>query len=136
MLQKGRGLVFPKSKNIDKETKGKCLHTYKYGNEQNLHSVSMAPDCENFLTADSNRISLWNMEKSKSTVFSLIDYNRKHASENDERITSAKFNSSQSQSCVFLYTTSFGKINVCDFREKSNFSSTPSCSFNVNWKAN
>ena len=43
----------------------------------------------------------------------------------EELITKATFNQA-SQSCVYLYTTSVGNINICDFRERSDFSARPS----------
>ena len=84
---------------------------------------------ENFLAADENRINLWNLERpDESSVYNLLDYNRQRAGEEDEMITSAKFNSHGSTS---LYTTNKGDIRVCDFRESSNFHHRPSVEFNL-----
>lgn len=106
------------------------MTTFKTGKEQNLHSLSLSPDCENFLATDKSRIWLWNLERSgQNPVYSLIDYNRDKVSDDDEQITSAKF--SQDGRGMFLYSTNTGHINVCDFRESSNFHKSPSLSFKV-----
>ena len=66
---------------------------------------------------------MWNLERSHNgTVFNLVDLN---SNKSDELVSSASFNGFGS-SCVFLYTTSKGMINICDFREKSNFTNRPS----------
>jgi len=61
-------------------------------------------------------------------VFNLIDFNRSSRSIQNyplNLISSATFNL-HSQSQIFLYTQSNGNINICDFREKSDFSYRPS----------
>ena len=94
----------------------------------------MAYDGENFLTADEARVDLWNVEKKNDTVYNLVDYERRHSTFEDERITSAAFN--QTSGCVFLYTTSTGKINICDMRERSDFHARPSLQLEVSFKNN
>jgi len=49
----------------------------------------------------------------------MVDFERSKEKAAQELITSARFN--QTQGTVFLYTTTLGKINVCDFRENSDF---------------
>ena len=89
----------------------------------------MAPDAENFIAADENRINLWNLERSSDrSVYNLVDYNRQRAAEEDELINSTRFSDHAS---VFLYTTSKGHIRVCDLRESSNFHSRASIEFNL-----
>ena len=52
----------------------------------------MAPDMENFIAADENRINLWNLDRpGDSAVYNLLDYDRQRAGEDDELITSARF---------------------------------------------
>ena len=89
---------------------------------------------ENFLTADEARVDLWNVEKTNDTVYSLVDFGRRHSSFEDERITNAKCN--QNSGCMFLYSTSQGKINVCDLRERSDFHTRPSIQLEVSFKNN
>lgn len=105
-LSKGKGLVVPKSKVEGQSKQGKHLATYRSCKEDRLHTVSLAPDSENFITADEARVDLWNVEKTADSVYSLIDYEKrgKDFTEDDERILSAKFN--QNLGCNFLYTTS------------------------------
>ena len=134
MLEKGKGLMIPKPKTISSSKQGKHLATYKSCKEDKLHSISMAHDRENFITADEARVDLWNIEKTNDTVYSLVDYERRHSTFEDERITSAKFN--QNSGCSFLYTTSTGKINICDLRERSDFHSRPSLQLEVGFKNN
>ena len=118
-MAKGKGLGIPKTKVVGESKEGKEVATFQTGKEQHLHSLSLAPDMENFIAADESRINLWNLDRPKeSSVYSLIDYNRQRATEDDELITSAKFGH---QDTTFVYTTSKGRICVCDFRESSNF---------------
>jgi hypothetical protein len=116
----------PKSrKNGETITENKLLHTFKTGQEHNLHSLSLSPCNENFLAADESSITLWNLERShQSTAMSLLDLNRNKRG-NEELISSASFNKS-GHNCLFLYTTSKGMINICDFRERSDFKTRPS----------
>ena len=92
MLDKGKGLVIPKPKKVSTSKQGKHLATYKSCKEDRLHSISMSFDTENFITADESRVDLWNIEKTKDTVYSLVDYERRHSAFEDERILNAKFN--------------------------------------------
>ena len=72
---------------------------------------------------------MFNLDRQDSAIFNLVDYERRSSCFADERITSARFN--QSRGSVFMYTTSTGKINVCDFRENSDFHIKPSLSFDI-----
>ena len=90
----------------------------------------MSPDDESFLTADESRLDLWNVDKTVGQVYNLIDYERRNPSFGDERILSAKFN--PESGCTFLYTTSKGRINICDLRERSNFHKKASTQLQVN----
>ena len=128
-MQKGKGLGLPKTKVVSESKEGRECATFKTGKEQHLHSLSLAPDMENFIAADENRINLWNLERpGENSVYSLLDYNRQRAGEEDEMVTSAKFNSVGSS---FVYTTNKGDIRICDFRESSNFQARPSLEFNL-----
>lgn len=76
-LAKGKGIGLPKTKVVSETKEGKHTATFKTGKEQHLHSLSMAPDMENFIAADENRINLWNLERpGDSSVYNLLDYNR------------------------------------------------------------
>ena len=128
-MAKGRGLCLPKTKLVSESKEGKHVSTFQTGKEQHLHSLSLAPDEENFLSSDENRINLWNLERpAEHDVYNLVDYNRQRAAEEDELITSARFGGHAS---VFLYTTSKGNIRVCDLRESSNFHVKPSIEFSL-----
>jgi hypothetical protein len=63
-LRKGKGLVIPKAKKAERSKESKFVHTYKNGTEHNLHSLSLASDGENFLSADETSVSLWNLDRS------------------------------------------------------------------------
>ena len=89
------------------------MNTFKTGKEHHLHSVSMCSDRENFLTAESGRVNLWNLERPGSEVYSMIDYNRLKLTENDEYVTCAKFNTVGE---MFLYATNTGHLRLCDLR--------------------
>jgi len=112
----------PKTKIIGNSKEGKHVATYITGDEQHLHSLSLAPDLENFLTADESKINLWNLERNAGIVYNLVDYNRTKCTNEDEAITSIKFSTEAS---MFLYTTSKGHVRICDLRESSNFHTRP-----------
>ena len=97
------------------------MATYKSCKEERLHSLSLAPDHETFITADESRVDLWNIEKTVDSVYNLIDYERRNPISEDERILYAEF--SKNSGYTFLYTTSTGHINICDLRERSDFHS-------------
>jgi len=76
-MQKGKGLSLPKTKVSSESKEGKEVAAFKTGKEQHLHSLSLAPDMENFIAADENLINLWNLERpGESSVYNLLDYNR------------------------------------------------------------
>lgn len=87
---------------------------------------------ENFLAADESRINMFCLEKTEAPIYNLIDYERKNSCFEDERITSCTYN--QYGGDVFMYTTSTGKIHICDLRASSNFQNKPSLAFDVNGK--
>ena len=123
-LEKKKGLVIPKPKVVNTSKQGKLLATYKSCKEERLHSLTMGPDMESFITADESRVDLWSIEKTRDEVYNLVDYERRNPEHHDERVMCAEFN--KSSGFTFLYTTSTGKINICDLREKSDFHSRPS----------
>ncbi len=128
--KKGLGLVLPKNirSNGEKEPVSKLCHTFKSGLESNLHSLSMSSDSQYFLSSDEKCINLWSLSRADhKTVFNLVDFNQTTGSANNysDLISSATFNQF-SESSIFLYTTSSGNINICDFRDRSDFSKSPS----------
>ena len=128
-MAKGKGLSLPKTKLVSESKEGKHVSTFQTGKEHRLHSLSLSPDMENFISADENRINLWNLERSnEQSVYNLVDYNRQRATDEDEIITSSRFSD---HSSVFSYTTSKGHIRICDLRESSSFQSRPSIEFNL-----
>ena len=116
----------PKIKVVSKSKEGKHVATFITGNEQHLHSLSLAPDLENFLSADESKVNLWHLERSASELYNLVDYNRTKCTSEDEAITSIKFSTEAS---MFLYTTSKGHVRICDLRESSNFHTRPTLQF-------
>ena len=90
-VSRGNGLCIPKFevKSVSKEAK--LVTTFKTGKEHHLHSLALGADGENFISADSNRVNLWNLERDGADVYNLIDYNRHKFSDQDEIVTSAKF---------------------------------------------
>jgi len=117
-LNKGMGLEIPRSKLVSEAREGKHVSSFKAGNEQHLHSLSLSPDMENFMTGDEHRISLWNLERQGNPVYNLYEKITKRGQVSDEIITKAKFSTA---SPMFLYTTSKGAIRICDLRESSSF---------------
>lgn len=69
------------------------------------------------------------MEKPGADVFNIVNFNKPKGSkvktQSQKLISSAQFNQF-SRSSLMVYTTSDGEINLCDFREKSDFSVRPS----------
>ena len=62
---------------------------------------------------------MYHLDNKKSPIYSLIDYERKSTTFDDERITSMINNLYSGN--MFMYATSTGKINICDLRERSDF---------------
>ena len=58
----------------------------------------------------------------------MVDFKRRVANVDDERITSATF--SPGRETIFCYTTSKGPIKICDMRERSNFENEASLTLN------
>ena len=131
-LEKKKSLVIPKPKVMNTSKQGKLLARYKSCKEEKLHSLTMGPDMESFITADESRVDLWSIEKTRDEVYNLVDYERRNPDQHDERVMCAEFN--KSSGFTFLYTTSKGKINICDLREKSDFHSRPSVQLQVSEK--
>ena len=129
-VQKGKGLSIPKIKSVSESQEGKHISTFWTGKEQHIHSMSMLPDYENFLVADEKLINIFNLnhsfkpwaEKFHKSMYNVFSYDRKR-SVDEEYITSAK---SAKTGSMFVYTTSFGMINICDYREKATFHHRPS----------
>ena len=122
-----KGLCIPKTKVMGEKTKGKHLATFSTGSEKNVHSVSQAPDCENFLMGDDSRMLLWNLERPKQEVQSLLDTGKKGNKSGEDfnfSITSAKFHEDKN---LVVYSTSQGHVRLCDLRQYSNFDKR--CSF-------
>ena len=61
LLSKGR-FAMPRSKVINEGHEGKCRGMYKNAHEYHIHSLSLASDGENFLSADDLRINIWHTE--------------------------------------------------------------------------
>jgi len=62
----GYGICIPKTKVIGESQEVKLIASFKTGLEQHLHSISMCPDRENFITSDENRVNLWNLERTNA----------------------------------------------------------------------
>ena len=86
-LKKGKSLTFPRRRIINEQKEGKMLTVFKTDKEQHLHSVSACIDNETFIAADESRINMFHLERKESSIFSLVDYERKSTTFEDERIT-------------------------------------------------
>lgn len=85
----------------------------------------MSTDQENFLSADEKTVNLWSLDlANRAAVFNIVNLNQNQG-KNISLISSASF-SQFTQSQIFLYSMSNGDINICDFREKSDFNKKPS----------
>jgi len=73
-------------------------------------------------------VNLWNVEDN-SVVYNLVDMKPKAMDELEEVITHCEFHPWQSS--IFIYTTSKGFLNLCDFREASSFLNRPSLKYEV-----
>ena len=91
--------------------------TFNHGMEQGLHSLSMMPSGDCFMTGDVNSINIQNVERNDVDVFKVCQ-------RSEEDITSATFN--QDTHDVFMYSTEGGKIHICDLRESSDFTNNSS----------
>lgn len=100
------------------------MKTFKSSKEDRIHSISVSADSETFITSDDRRIDMWNVEAAEDSVFNLVEIEERSE---EEHIMSATFN--KNSGSIFLYTTSTGKLNVCDLRERSGFHSGPSVLF-------
>ena len=79
-LKKGKGLVIPKFKTTAENIDGKHIYTFTSQKEQRIHSVSLTPEGDSFLSSDENRVNLWNISSiNRKTVYNLVDYERKSA---------------------------------------------------------
>ena len=118
LVAKGGMIRIPRTRVCEEVIEPKLITTFKSGNDNHLHSASLMEDGELFLTADNSKINLWNLYREGADVQNLVDLGKTKSSNFDEVVKFAKFDT-QSQS--FLYTTSSGKINICDLRESSSF---------------
>jgi hypothetical protein len=126
-LKRGHGLHIPKlKKSSDTDYSSKLQHTFKSESDSTIHKLSLNVDKENFIAIDIHSVSLWNLEKAtRHTTFKMIDNKTKTGSLTSSAISGGCFNQF-GQSTLFLYTQCTGEINICDFREKSDFSKRPS----------
>jgi serine/threonine-protein phosphatase 2A regulatory subunit B len=127
LLQRGE-LTLPRSKIVNESHEGRCKTLFKNAHEHHINSLSLNVDGENFLSADDLRINIWNIENNKE-VFNVLDTKPKSISDLDAVITFAEFHPTIPS--LFLYTTSKGLLNICDFRDKSSFQSGSSLQFEV-----
>jgi serine/threonine-protein phosphatase 2A regulatory subunit B len=117
LLQKGK-LAIPRSKVMSESWEGRYRHYYKNAHEYHINSLSLCADGENFLSTDDLRINIWNIEKN-DTVYNVLDIKPKSLDDLEEVITHSEFHPYDEN--IFLYTTSKGFLNICDFREASSF---------------
>lgn len=126
-LKRGYGLHIPKlKKSSDTDYSSKLQHTFKSESETTIHKLSLNVDKENFIAIDIHSVGLWNLEKAtRHTTFKLIDNKTKTGNTTSSAISGGCFNQ-YGQNSIFLYTQCTGEINICDFRERSDFSKRPS----------
>jgi hypothetical protein len=95
IFKRGQGLTVPKAKAVDGEydCSAKQQHSFKTGNESAIHKLSLSLDKENFISADINCVTLWNLNKTqRSTAFKIYDNGPKCGLINSPAISSATFN--------------------------------------------
>ena len=71
---------------VAEQKEGKLLHVYKTDKDMQIHSVSECFDQENFISADEGRINMFNLERKNDPIYSLIDYERRSSTSEDEVI--------------------------------------------------
>jgi serine/threonine-protein phosphatase 2A regulatory subunit B len=91
---------------------------FKGAHDFHINSVNLNSDGETFLSADDLRINIWNLNDN-SQVYNVLDVKPKSITDIEEAITSAEFHPKVPS--LFLYTTSKGILNICDFRERALF---------------
>lgn len=92
-----------------------CRSVYESDPNFSIHSVSLSPNCFQFLSSDEMRIALWDLEHNESACI-VVD-SKPHAYDSmSEVITCARFHPNQSS--VFLWGTTKGFIKIGDFRTK------------------
>lgn len=114
-LEEGE-LKLPKVKITEKTWEPSLKRSFTNLHDYHIHSLGIAPNGENFLSADDLRIYLWNLE-TEQTAFKLIDLKPDVFNDLDEVIIRAKFHPTQDN--TFMYCTSKGKISLCDLRQNS-----------------
>lgn len=112
LLQKGR-LAIPRSKVLSESWEGRYRHFYRNAHEYHINSLSLCADGEHFVSADDLRLNIWNIEDN-SEVYNVLDIKPKSLDDLDEVITKATYHPTDSN--MFLYSTSKGYLNLCDFR--------------------
>ncbi len=117
LLQKGK-IMIPRSKVINESYEGRSRKQYRNAHEYHINSLSLSSDGEHFISADDLRINIWNIENDQ-TVYNVLDIKPPNIDDLDEVVTRCEFNPVDPSE--FLYTTSKGCLNICDFRDQSSF---------------
>ena len=114
-------LKIPRIVNARKNAVSQYKREFSYGQNYHIHinSLSLSCDGDNFLSADDLRVNLWNIDRPLD-IFNVVDIKPPKMDQLNEVITSALFHPKRAD--LFLYTTSKGFANLCDFREYSHFS--------------
>jgi len=92
--------------------------TFDNGHNYHIHSLSLSPDGEHFLSGDDLRVNVWNLETNKVT-YSIVDLKPPNIDDLSEVITHAEFHP-QTQD-LFVTTSSKGVTNVVDIRQNSTY---------------
>ena len=120
VITDAKHLKIPKTVNARKNPTSQYKREYSYGQNYHIHinSLSLSRDGENFISADDLRVNLWNINRPLD-IFNVVDIKPPKMDQLNEVITSAVFHPVRPD--LFMYSTSKGFANICDFRQYSHF---------------
>jgi len=81
-----------------------------------IHSISLSPDGEIFLSSDDLRVNIWDMNRSEQS-FNIVDIKPANIESLTEVITSTQFHPKHDHS--FLYSTSKASVRLGDMRQSA-----------------
>lgn len=87
-LSKGGVIKIPDSVCVSEDWETMSRKTYDNGHNYHIHSLSLSPDGEHFLSCDDLWVNVWNLETNKTT-FSIVDMKPPNLDDLSEVITHA-----------------------------------------------
>lgn len=88
------------------------------------------------MSADDRSVNIWDLNNYNSTAYNLVNLNSQGKKQQMPYLISSAVFNRFSQSSLFMYTTSNGLINICDIREKSDFSRKASITLSTQTESN